>query len=338
MPSFSQQLSRLAALFAGNQNSYGLPLSNRNYFVDGNMDSVIAQSAAVAAGGSSSGVATMYYGIGGATNGGTLAVNAAPWALGTEPAGMTSPVANVLTWTQAAAPTSAPSISQRIENVQTLQGRAATFSCWLWCASGTQTITNIVVLQNFGSGGSPSAAVVTNVPVNWVLTTTPQRFSVLLNIPTVAGKTLGTTVNTHYLQVYLQYPASGTYAINTAQWQLEQSSPNAPPAGMPTTFEYRGQQAELARVQRHYEIGTIYALGTSAGAGAAPFGPVAFKVTKRSGPAVAFARQSQAGVASAAATTLAFGSSTIDQFTPNATMTGSGGYNWVDNWTADARL
>ncbi|MFM0010952.1 hypothetical protein [Paraburkholderia sediminicola] len=224
-------------------------ISGRNYIVDGNFDSIISGSVAVAAGGSSNNVATMYYGIAGATNGGTLS---ATWTLGYDPAGMNSPVANALTWTQSSAPTSSPSITQRIENVQTLQGRSATFSCWLWCASGTQTITNIQVLQNFGTGGSPSSLVTVNAPVNWVLTTTPQRFSVLLNIPSVVGKTLGTNPNTHYLQVYVQYPASGTYAISTTQWQLERSSPNAPVTGTPTAFDYRGVQAELARVQRYY--------------------------------------------------------------------------------------
>jgi hypothetical protein len=283
--SFAQSLGQLlSGLFGGNQSGFGIPLSNRNYIVDGNMDSSISSSLAVAAGQSTNNVSPMYYGVAGATNGGTMAISAAPWALGSEPLGMTSPVANVLTWTQAAAATTAPSFSQRIENVQTLQGRSATFSCWLWCAS-TQTITNLQLLQNFGTGGSPSANVVTNVPVNWVLTTTPQRFSVLVNVPSIFGKQLGTNASTHYVQPYVQLPVGTTYAINTAQWQLEQSSPNSPAAGLPTAFEYRGFEAELARVQRYYYAptrqqipGMICTSTTSISGGFLPF-PVTMRAT-----------------------------------------------------------
>lgn len=331
MASYSQQLSRLAALFGGNQNSYGLPLANRNYIVDGNMESTISASAVVAAAGTSSGVATMYYVTAGATNGGTLATNAAPWTLGTEPIGMTSPVSNVLTWTQASAPTSAPAVYQRVENVQTLQNRAATFSCWLWCASGTQTVTNVQMVQNFGAGGSPSANVTTNVAVNWVLTTTPQRFSVLLSVPSIVGKTLGTAGS--YLQAGVQYPASGTYAINTAQWQLEQSSPNAPAAGMPTAFEYRGQQAEAARVQRYY-----FAPGSQfnlAGQGTGTiFVQYHLPVPMRVIPAITASWGSGINATSGS---FRFGDSKTAE--SSITNTASGAYSAVVTWTSfDARL
>jgi hypothetical protein len=322
MPSLSQQMARLAAIFGGNQNSYGLPMANRNYFVDGNMDSIITSSVAVAAAGSSNGVAAMYYGIAGATNGGTLS---ASWSLGYDPVGMSSPVANSLVWAQTTAPTTAPSITQRVENVQTLQGRSATFSCWLWCASGTQTITNIEVLQHFGSGGSPSADVTVNVPVNWVLTTTPQRFSARLDIPSVLGKTLGTNGGTHYLQVYLQYPIAANYTISTTQWQLEQSSPNAPATGMPTAFEYRGVQAELARVQRYYETGNFRVRGQDANA--AIVTTLSFKQVKRSAPSV---------TGMAATLTVSNAYADAAQFASQA-ITGtydSGSFTW----TADARL
>jgi hypothetical protein len=310
-------------------------LSGRNVIVDGNFDSLITTSAAIAANLSSNDVATMYYGIAGATNGGTL--SAGSWnviGIGTEPLGMTSPVANVLTWTQAAAPTTSPKITQRIENVQTLQGRSATFSCWLWCASGTQTITNLQVLQHFGTGGSPSADVTTNVPVNWVLTTTPQRFSVLLNVPTIAGKTLGTTSGTHYLQVYVQYPIAASYAINTTQWQLEQSSPNAPPDGMPTTFEYRGVQAELARVQRYYDSFLIFMNQYAPSASFIVYQPYTFKASMRANPALA---KSGGSITNISATAVATGDT--EGCVLQATSTAAGGVVWSGTQvTADARF
>lgn len=260
MSSFSQKLSRLAALFAGNQNGYGLPLSNRNYFVDGNFDSLITPAGvALTAGQISNTVATMYYGCVG--TGGAGELYSAPFIAGTEPTGMTSPMANALYLQQTTASTGVvgssttpgPYIMQRVEGVNTLQNRSATFSCWLWTISGTAQVTEIGVVQNFGTGGTPSAQVLNNVSVNWTVTTTPQRFSVLLNIPSISSKTIGTSgLASSYLQINIWLPVGTIFTIGTTQWQLEQSSPNAPPEGMPTTFEYRGVQAELARVQRYY--------------------------------------------------------------------------------------
>jgi hypothetical protein len=253
-------LSSLIGLFSGNQNGPGLPLSNRNLFVDGNFDSIIATSATLAANASTNGVATMYYAYSGAGGAATVSNTAAPFAVGAEPNGMSSPVSNVLTLNQTTASTgsvtagTSPSISQKVENVSTLQGRYATFSCWLWCANGTQTITNVSAVQNFGLGGSPSASVQTNIAVNWTLTTTPQRFSCLVPVPTTLGKTMGTTANTSFLQVFVNFPVGATYAINTTQWQLEQSSPQAGSLGAPTAFEYRGAQPELNRIQRYYKV------------------------------------------------------------------------------------
>jgi hypothetical protein len=332
------RLSSLLGLFGGNQNSYGIPLSNRNYFVDGNIDSIIASSVVVAATGSSNNAATMYYGIAGATNGGTLS---AAWTLGYDPVGMTSPVANSLVWTQTTAPTTAPSITQRVENVQTLQGRSATFSCWLWCASGTQTITNIQTLQHFGNGGSPSVDVSVNVPVNWVLTTTPQRFSVRLNIPSVVGKTLGTTANTHYLQVYLQYPIAANYAISTTQWQLEQSSPNSSSdingnGGDPTAFEYRGQQAELARVQRYYNVTAPYGVFV-ASAAAQNWGTYSpYPVPMRAQPALTMLSNNSTGQSPPG--TYGFTQSTIYGYALVITSGGTGWLNVAGTVAADARL
>ena len=191
------------------------------------------------------------------------------------------------------------------------------------------------MLQHFGSGGSPSADVTVNVPVNWALTTTPQRFSVLLPIPAIAGKTHGTTANTHYLQVYVQYPPTGTYAINTAQWQLEQSSPNAPSAGMPTTFEYRGVQAELARVQRYYETASVFSGVTWEGntTSTTAYQAVSkYVVPKRATPAVTLVGTAVSGFGVPTVTT---GDATGVQL--GATASSTYGY-FQAGYIADARL
>jgi hypothetical protein len=254
--SLAQKLARLADIFVGNQSAYGIPFSNRNYMIDGRFDNWTAASG-VATGGFS--VATMYRvssGAGGAATfgqttsygfGGVVLDSAPKWCfLHQQTTASTGTVAA----------RTAPFIVQKVESSNTLQGRSATLSVKLWVTSGSITIPGIALSQDFGSGGSPSPLLVLDKTVNWVVTTTPQRFSVRLDVPTVAGKTPGTNGDDS-LSVGLWLPPGVTFSLVGAEMQLEQSSPNSSSdingnGGDPTAFEYRGQQAELARVQRYY--------------------------------------------------------------------------------------
>lgn len=259
---FAQALARLSDMF-GNP---GIPFANRNYFVDGNFDQWINTSLPVAASVFSNGAATMYYGGPGA--GGAVTLNRLVAGPGSEPLGMTSPVYNVFGFNQTTASTgtvaagTAPAMWQYVESARTLSGRSATFSIWLVLVSGGPvTIPSIICRQFFGSGGSPSAQVIADKAVNWVLTNQWQKFSVRLDIPSVLNKTLGSNNNDN-LQVGFWFPPGVVANIYTTQWQLEQSNPNSSSdingkGGAATVFEYRGQQAELARAQRYYQ--TIFA-------------------------------------------------------------------------------
>jgi hypothetical protein len=236
------------------------PLSNRNYIVDGNFDSWVNAGGVTGSATAITSAATMFQFLTGV--GGTATVTGYA-QVGADQLTATSPVAMVAAHNQTVASTgtvaagTAPGIFQNIEDVRILNARSATFSCWLWTTSGSITIPSIFVRQNFGTGGTPAAEVVSDKAVNWVVTTTPQRFSVRLDFPTMNGKTLGTN-NNHYIRVGIWLPPGVTFTVGTNQWQLEQSSLSAPAAGSPTPFEYRGQQAELARVQRYYSTVQIW--------------------------------------------------------------------------------
>jgi hypothetical protein len=269
--SIAQKLARLADLFAGNASSTGLPLSNRNYIVDGNFDQWITPTGiALPAGGTTYLAATMFYfGLG---QGGAGIASASAFAAGTEPVGMTSPAynvawLNVTTATTGAAPvngswgpafsTTCPFMVQHVESVRTLQGRSSTFSFWARTNSTPYTVSTILVGQNFGTGGSPSAATAQALAVSFPIQTTWQRFSVRVDWPSIVGKTIGTNGN-DYIQIGVLLPVGVVFDFVTTQWQLEQTSPQAPAAGLPTAFEYRGIGPELSRVQRYYsEIDVI---------------------------------------------------------------------------------
>lgn len=78
-------------------------------------------------------------------------------------------------------------ITQNYQSVQTLSGQIVSFA--IWAKSSTGSSLNINIIQNFGTGGSPSADVTTNLlTVN--LTNAWTRYTVSKLIPTISG-TLG---------------------------------------------------------------------------------------------------------------------------------------------------
>jgi hypothetical protein len=105
-------------------------------------------------------------------------------------------------------------ITQRIENVKTFAGNTVTISFYAKANTGTPKI-GVEVQQNFGSGGSPSATVST--PAGAVtLTTSFARYSVTVAVPSISGKTIGSTANTSYLELNLWTSAGATYATRAS--------------------------------------------------------------------------------------------------------------------------
>jgi hypothetical protein len=329
----------LAMMFGG-----GAQLSNRNLIVDGNKDSWTQLTALSLSTTGQYTPNTLLAGRAGA--GGVATYTAAPWsgAPGNPTMwGMQQPAKYYGSFQQttASAGTHAarttPGLWAPIEDVQTCEGQSFTLSLWLW-ATAPITLTKVIFDQNFGTGGSPSATVLNDVTVNWNLTTTPQRFSVRIDVPSIIGKTLGTTTP-GYTQVGVLFPPGVTFAINDGQWQLEKSSPQSSSdlngkGGTPTAFEYRGFQAELARVLRFYETGVYsFSAGFTAN-GAQHGGTTQFQQPKRASPAMSGANQSAGGVA----TTVNFSISVTGIFIWHSTNAASGTGGFTDTWTADARL
>ena len=104
--------------------------------------------------------------------------------------------------------------TQRIEGVNRYAGNSVTISFYAKANSGTPNI-GIEIQQNFGSGGSPSATVST--PAGKVaITTSWARYSLTVAVPSISGKTIGTTVNTSYLELNLWTSAGATYATRSS--------------------------------------------------------------------------------------------------------------------------
>jgi len=149
-------------------------------------------------------------------------------------------------------------ISQRIEDVRTFAGQTVTVSFWAKAASGTPGI-GVTYSQNFGSGGSPSATVETSPGIISAITTSWARYSLTFAMPSISGKTIGTTANTSYVGIWLSTSAGSTYASlmgaiglqnNTIDiWGVQIEAANTATAFQTATGTIQG---ELAACQRYY--------------------------------------------------------------------------------------
>jgi ribosomal protein L27 len=144
-----------------------------------------------------------------------------------------------------------------VENVRTFAGQATTFSFWAKAATGTPKIA-IELTQSFGSGGSPSTNVNTYI-AQVTLSTSWARYSVTVNVPSISGKTIGTTDNTSQLWIELWVSAGSAYDARTGTlgiqsntfdtwgFQWEYGSKATPFQTATGTI-----QGELAACQRYY--------------------------------------------------------------------------------------
>ena len=131
---------------------------------------------------------------------------------------------------------------QRVEDVRTFAGQTVTVSFWAK-ASSAVTMANAII-QNFGSGGSGN---VTTTGTSQTLTTSWARYSTTINVPSISGKTVGTS---SYLQVYPMYYSSGTLASNVIDiWGVQVEAGSTATAFQTATGTIQG---ELAACQRYY--------------------------------------------------------------------------------------
>jgi hypothetical protein len=133
-------------------------------------------------------------------------------------------------------------LQTEIENVQTFAGQTVTLSFFAK-ADSARSLTDTYLSQRFGSGGS--AQVNTLLTLNSTsLTTSWQRFTATVTLPSISGKTIGASSSLQFTQ-YL--PSGTTMTIDIWGVQLEQGS-------VATAFQTATGtiQGELAACQRYY--------------------------------------------------------------------------------------
>ena len=131
--------------------------------------------------------------------------------------------------------------NQYIEDVSEFAAQTCTFSFWVK-SSGVFAISTFFE-QNFGSGGS---ALVTTTAGTGNTSTSWTRFTTTVTLPSISGKTVGTS---NYLRVLIRFnnPTAGA-TFDVSNVQVEYGSKATPFQ----TASGGSPQAELAMCQRYY--------------------------------------------------------------------------------------
>jgi hypothetical protein len=132
--------------------------------------------------------------------------------------------------------------TQLIESVRTFAGETITISFWAKAASGTPSIA-VAIQQSFGTGGSPSASVTTAAGKEEI-TTSWARYSYTVAVPSISGKTIGTT-NDGALGIQIWFSGGSTYDARTTSLGIQTN-----------TFDIWGVQAEAGSVATAFQTAT----------------------------------------------------------------------------------
>ena len=145
---------------------------------------------------------------------------------------------------------------QKIEDVRSFAGQTVTVSFYARSGSGTPKI-GIELFQNFGTGGSPSADVSTALGAP-TISTAWTRYTATVAIPSISGKTLGTT-NNNYLGLGLWVSAGSTFNTRASSIGIQNNTfdiwgvqVEAGSTATPFRRNANSLQGELAACQRYY--------------------------------------------------------------------------------------
>ena len=193
--------------------------------------------------------------------------------------------ARIILGTRASGSTSPTTLSHRIENIASLAGKQVVFSCWAKSNNIGSTYLNLSYNQFYRNSypqvNTPTTSVTTfDVSMNW------QMLSATFTFPSInqylwenawrneINPEAPTTDS--FSQLLLTIPGQAGRIVDITSMQLEEGS-------VPTPFEIRPYQAELALCQRYFETGntlqTQNAVEISEG-----YVDTQFKVTKRTTP------------------------------------------------------
>lgn len=178
-----------------------------------------------------------------------------------------------------------------IESVISTAGREVTLSFYAKGVNPGGGEAGVRITQRFGTGGSPSASVVTDLS-NFVLTSSWQRFTYTFTPASVSGKTLGTDGN-DTLRILIGQGSD----TSTDAWNIDVSNVQLEFGDVATDFEYVSPADQEARCKRYFERIKVEDAFCSIAAGYSESASQAraalqYEVRKRAIPTVTFSSNS----------------------------------------------
>lgn len=166
-----------------------------------------------------------------ASSNGTVTFSAQTFTPGTEPSTAVNTRSFLRCVTTGQTLTSAYAIfGQPIEGVETLAGQTVTVSFWAKAATGTPKVA-LEFYRSYGTGGSPSADDQT-YGGQVTLSTTLTRYSLTVTLPSLSGKTIGTTTD-GYIKPQFWVSAGSDFNARTGSLGIQSN-----------TFDFWGFQVE----------------------------------------------------------------------------------------------
>jgi hypothetical protein len=136
---------------------------------------------------------------------------------------------------------------QSMESVRTFAGQTVTISFWAKCDSARTG--SIVVIQNFGTGGSPSSSVtVTDSAVSY--SSSWARYSLTVAIPSIAGKTLGTAGNDYLSIQFILLPMVLLSIFGAYRSKLGQSQRRSKLLPVQSVENWRYASATIGKIKQ----------------------------------------------------------------------------------------
>jgi hypothetical protein len=130
-------------------------------------------------------------------------------------------------------------VNQKIEDVRTFANQAITVSFWAKATSGTPKIS-VEMEQNFGSGGS--GGILASSTASATLSTSWARYSFNVTVPSISGKTIGTS---SYIALNIWLSAGSSFATRANSIGLQNA-----------TFQIWGVQAEIGSTATAFQTAT----------------------------------------------------------------------------------
>ena len=177
-------------------------------------------------------------------------------------------------------------LSQLVEDVRTFAAQTVVLS--FWAKADASKNMAVEFQQVFGTGGSPSTAINSLGVTTCALTTSWKKFSVVVTLPSISGKTLGSDNNSN-LRLNFWFDAgsnfnsrSNSLGQQSGTFDITQVQLEAGPVATP--FERRPIGTELALCQRYYEVGNHVSRESAHSPSAEMLVSVRLAVTKRVDP------------------------------------------------------